>query len=131
MPVSSSIPGPLRRWGLACLIGLAGCASAPPTVAISNAEIAIRKADTVGAAQHAPLELHVAREKLDSASQALEEGESEVARRLAEQALVDAELAEAKTRAAKARQNANEVAKTVDALRGEASPEPIPAAAVK
>lgn len=126
--MSSSIPGPLRRWGLACLIPLAGCASASPTVAVSNAEIAIRKADNVGAAQYAPLELHIARKKLDSASQALEEGEDELARRLAEQALVDGELAEAKTRADKARQNANEVAKTVDALRGEASREPIPAA---
>ena len=93
--MSSSIPGPLRAWGLACLVGLAGCASAPPTVAISNAEIAIRKADAVGAAQHTPLELHVARKKLDSATQALEKGEIEVARRLAEQAQVDGELAEA------------------------------------
>ncbi len=129
--MSVSTPGPLRGWGFACLIGLAGCASTPPTVAISNAEIAIRKADTVGAGQHAPLELHVARKKLVSATQALEEGENEVARRLAEQALIDGELAEAKTRAAKARQNANEVAKTVDALRGEARPEPIPAAVVE
>ena len=74
----------------------------------------------MGAAQHAPLELHLARKKLDSAGQVLEEGEVEIARRLAEQALVDSELAEARTRAAKARENANQVAKTVDALRGEA-----------
>jgi hypothetical protein len=100
-------------------------------VAISSAEIAIRKADAVGAAQHAPLQLHLARKKLDSAGQVLEEGDVEVARRLAEQALVDGELAEALTRAAKARQNADEVAKTVDALRSEAGSGSTPAALAK
>ena len=131
MTVKVSTHGPLGGWALACLVGLAGCASTSPSVTISNAEIAIRKADTVGAAQHAPLELHVARKKLDSATQSMEEGDNEVARRLAEQALVDGELAEARTRAAKARQNANEVTKTVDALRGEARTTPTPASAVK
>ena len=123
----STIAGPLAG-ALACLVGLAACATTPPTVAVSNAEVAIRKADTVGAAQHAPLELHLARKKLVAANQALEEGEHDAARRLAEQALVDGELAEAMTRAAKARQNANEVAKTVDALRGEAQQLRAPAA---
>ena len=129
--MSVSIPGSLRTWGLACLVGLAGCANTFPRVAISRAEIAIRKADAVGAAQHAPLQLHLARKKLDSAGQVLEEGDVEVARRLAEQALVDGELAEALTRAAKARQNADEVAKTVDALRSEAGSGSTPAALAK
>ncbi len=129
MPESSPTPGALRGFGLACLIGaVVGCSSAPPTVAISNAEVAIRKADAINAAQYSPLELHVARKKLDSARQAVEEGDHQVARRLAEQALVDGELAEARTRAAKARKKAKEVAKTVDALRGEARVDPTPAA---
>ena len=129
MPVYRTTPAALCALGLACVIGAAvGCASAPPTAAVSKAEIAIRKADAIGASQYSPLELHVAREKLDSAGRALEGGRNDVARRLAEQALVDAELAEAKTRASKAQENAGEVAKTVDALRGEARVEPTPAA---
>ena len=119
--MSVLISSPFRELGLAILVGLVGCAGTPPNVAISNAEIAIRKADSVGAVQHTPLQLHVARKKLESATQALEKGENEVARRLAEQAQVDGELAEARTQAAKARQNADEVTKTVNALRGEAS----------
>ncbi len=122
--MSVSFPRPFRELGLAFLVGLVGCAGTPPNAAISNAEIAIRKADSVGAAQHTPLELHGARKKLESATQALEKGESEVARRLAEQAQVDGELAKARTRAAKARQNADEVTKTMNALRGEASAKP-------
>jgi len=112
----------LRRTLLALMwlpAALPGCASAPPTVAVSNAEVAIRKADAIGATQHAPLAMHVARQKLEAAGQALEEGKLPEARRLAEQARVDGELAEAKTRAAKARENSDQVAKTVEALRGE------------
>jgi len=114
-------------------VALPGCAGPPPTVAVSNAEVAIRKADAIGATQYAPLELHVARQKLESAGRALEEGEYLDARRLAEQARVDGELAEAKTRAGRARENSDQVAKTVEALRGESKrggpiTEPLPAA---
>ncbi len=60
----------------------------------------------------------------ESATQALEKGESAVASRLAEQAQVDGELAEARTQAVKARQNADEVTKTLNAPRSEASAKP-------
>ena len=123
--MSVLIPRPVRHLGLAFLVGLAGCAGTPPKVAISNAEIAIGNADSVGAAQYRLLELHVARKKLESATQALEKGESEVARRLAEQAQVDGELVEARTQAAKARQIADEVTKTLNAPRGEGSGRPV------
>ncbi len=117
-----AITTPLLRTLLAFAwlpVALPGCAGAPPTVAVSNAEVAIRKADAIGAAQHAPLALHVARQKLEAADQALEDGQLLDARRLAEQARVDGEFAEAKTRAAKARENSDQVAKTVEALRSE------------
>ncbi len=115
-------------------VALPGCAGAPPTVAVSNAEVAIRKADAIGATQYAPLALHVARQKLEAARRAIEDGETLDARRLAEQARVDGEFAEAKTRAAKARENSDQVAKTVEALRGESqrrrpNTKPRPAAA--
>jgi uncharacterized membrane protein YqiK len=100
--------------------GILGCATIlVPTEQMSNAEIALRKADESGAAQYAPLELHVAREKLDEAGLAFEDERYEQARRLAEQAFVDAEHAEAKARTEKARRNAKEVSRTVEVLRGE------------
>ena len=111
------------------ILGLLACAAATALIgcattrmqpqALSQAEIAVRKADAAGAAEHAPLELHVARQKLEEAGRAIEDKKPEVARHLAEQAFVDAELAEAMCRAQKARRNAGEAGATVDALRGE------------
>jgi hypothetical protein len=111
------------------ILGVLGCAAATSMIscattrvqpqALSQAEIAVRKADAAGAAEHAPLELHVARQKLEQADRAIESKKPDVARRLAEQAFVDAELAEAMCRAERARRNAEEVGRTVEALRGE------------
>jgi hypothetical protein len=104
----------------ATLFGAGACATARlPTEELSRAEIAVRKADEIGAVQYAPLELHVAREKLEQAGEATNRKEYDQARRLADEALVDAELAETIARAEKARRHAEEVRKTVDALRGE------------
>ena len=87
---------------------LAGCASSPPVADNfdDKAQVAIAKAITSGAEQHAPLELRFAREKLAAASQANLDGDSAQARRLARQAEVDAELCLAKTEAALAREPA-------------------------
>jgi len=122
--MSVLIPPLFRELGLAFLIGLVGCASAPPTEAISNAEITIRKANSMGAAEHTPLELQVAIKKLELANQALKKGENELARRLAEEAQIDGELAEAMTRAAQAHQKADRVRKTRNAPSDEPSAKP-------
>jgi hypothetical protein len=62
----------------------------------------------------------VAREKLLAAQKAMDDDDYEEARRLAEQATVDAQLAQAKASSAETQQQAAELRKTIDALREEA-----------
>lgn len=111
--------------GTSLLIGssllLAGCATAtPPTDAVATAGTAVNQAIDAKAAQHAPLELRLATEKLDRAQSALSEEDYEGARRLAEQARADARLAEANARSASERREAQEVEQTIDVLEREA-----------
>jgi hypothetical protein len=56
-----------------------------------------------------------------SAQSAMADEDYEDARRLAEQAIIDAQLAQAKANAFEAQQNAAEIRKTIDALRSEAA----------
>ena len=105
----------------ATVIGAGGCSSVqPPTGTISQAQLAIREAEQNKAAQHAPLELRKAREKLNQAEQAMRNEEYLTARRLSEQALVDARLAEVKAESDIARQNAADLQKAIKSLRAEA-----------
>ncbi len=105
--------------GFALLLG--GCAAArPPTEAIAAADMAVRKAESSGAGQHAALEMHRAREGLEEAKEKADHKRTyDTARHLAEKARADAELAEAKSRAAMAGTAADEENKTLDALRSE------------
>jgi hypothetical protein len=97
-----------------------GCsARRPPTAELSTADLAIRQAGERTASEHAPLDLRLAREKLDKARNAVDDDEYDRAERLAEQALVDAQVAEAKTEAAKADEQLAETRKTIDTLRRE------------
>jgi len=83
---------------------LAGCAvQAFPADQLAASEAAIARAERAGAAQLAPAELENAREKLRLTRRWVEARDYAPARWLAEQALVDAELAEAKSMAARAR----------------------------
>jgi hypothetical protein len=76
---------------------LAGCAGRKPVAEIARADQAVRHAQTTSDAdRYAPLELSSAQAKLASARRALDDGDYEDARRLAEQALADAQLAESK-----------------------------------
>ncbi len=98
-----------------------GCSSlAPPNEQIANAEMAIRKVDDSQGSRYAALDLLKAREKLDKAKLAMQEKEYTDARRLAEQAMVDALLAEEKARTAQSKETAREMARTVESLRREA-----------
>jgi predicted S18 family serine protease len=106
---------------MAGAFGVAGCSSVqPPTAAMSQAQLAIREADQSKASQYAPLELRQAREKFAEAEKAMRNEEYLTARRLAEQALVDARLAETKANSQIARQNAAELQKAIESLRAEA-----------
>jgi len=111
-------------WFLLCgIVGLSGCASKPPTATLSQlsqAELAVKQADKSKAPEYASLELYTAREQLASAQQAMNKKEYEEARRLAERALVNAQLAEAMGDAAQTRQAATELRQSIEALRREA-----------
>ena len=81
----------------AAVIAFAGCSSVkPPTGTVSQAQLAIRQADQSKASQYAPVELSKAREKFNDAEKAMRNEDYIKARRLSEQALVDARLAEVK-----------------------------------
>ena len=102
------------------IVGLASCASVPPpTDWIREAELATAEADHAEAQVYAPLELRLAREKLASAKQANADGDRIQARRFAEAALVDAELATLKSQTAKRKRGVAELEATVEALGGE------------
>ena len=62
----------------------------------------------------------MATEKADKAKQAMRDENYVLARRLAEQALVDAQLAESKAQSTEARQTATQLREGIEALRREA-----------
>ena len=82
----------------------AACASTPPIPAsnLQAAQQAIANAERVDSATHAAAELGEAREKLSSAQHAVEMKDMLTARQLADEARAEAELASARSDAAKA-----------------------------
>lgn len=105
------------------LLFLPGCGSAPPKEALSKAEVAIQNADRAGASQYEPELLSSARTKLSRANKDVAAGENDDARRMAEEALAEAVLANAKSGAAKQADQTNEMKKTIEALKQESSRE--------
>ncbi|MBP2300257.1 DUF4398 domain-containing protein [Azospirillum picis] len=87
------------RWRAAAVLsaalGMAACASdvPPPTAQLGAASQAVQEAERANALQYAPVALQSARDKLAAADSAMRADERTRARRLAEEARVDAELA--------------------------------------
>lgn len=82
---------------------LIGCASTPPpTGQMAVSKSALANAMSAGGSEYAAVEMKSAQDKLDRANRAMEKKEFEDARWLAEQAQVDARLAEKKAHSAKA-----------------------------
>jgi hypothetical protein len=100
---------------------LAGCADKvpPPTEQITLATRAIAQAESSGAFEFAPVELKSARDKLSLAQRAMEKEDNLKAGRLADEATVDANLAEAMARSAKSRKTVEELKENIRALREE------------
>lgn len=95
----------IRRTVLTACIAtaLGACASVPaPTEQMAVSTAAVANAVSAGGTGLAPGELHGARDKLARANAALLAEDYPLARTLAEQSEVDAQLAVAKSRAAKA-----------------------------
>ena len=105
--------------GVAAVV-MAGCASVPkPTEQIAVSNAAITSAVRAGGAEHAPVELKTAQDKMSQASQAMDKEEYESARWLAEEAQADATLAEKKAESAKARKAAVAMGEDIRVLREE------------
>jgi len=113
----------MHRIGIpvAAAIFMAGCASTSPApteqMAVSRA--AVINASSDGGNEFAPLELKSAMDKMDGAERAMVQKNYVFARQLAEQAQVDAQLAGAKARSAKAQKAADALQEESRVLRQE------------
>lgn len=103
------------------LFGLTACGTkiAPPDSQLSQATSSISQAESLGAYESAPIELKSARDKLNQAKQALQIEDYLTAQRLAEQAIVDANLAQAKARTAKSQKTVEEIKEGIRTLQEE------------
>ena len=105
---------------LTLMAGIAGCASTPaPTEQIAVSKAAVTTAARGGGNEFAPLELKSATEKMDRAERAMAEKDYVLAGRLAEQAQVDAKLAETKTAVARAQTAVEDAQESNRVLREE------------
>lgn len=113
---------PFATAGLvASMALLAACASAPPAPEseLDAARVAISNAAKADANRYAGAELGEAREKLALADGAVRQENMVAAERLAQQSRVQAELASARTAAAKAAQVNTEMERGAEALTEE------------
>lgn len=119
-------PHGVWRAGLAVAgMTLAACASIPnPTAEMATARSALDNARRAGAGQYAPGELNEAQAQMTAAERAQAGENYLLARRAAEQARAQAELAEEKVRLGKAEQSKAELDQTLRALRNEAAQPP-------
>ncbi|MBJ7309257.1 DUF4398 domain-containing protein [Rugamonas sp. CCM 8940] len=106
---------------IAAMLALGACASqkTPATADVAVSRAAVENATSAGAAELAPAEMQSARDKLMRANQALAAKDYGVARDLANQASVDAKLAQSKANSAKASSAADELQQSIRVLREE------------
>jgi hypothetical protein len=111
----------LRRAAIAAaLLTVAACASTPiPNEKIAVAKASVQRAEQSGAPEFAPVELAAAKEKLSRAEKAAADREAQPATQLAEQANVDAQLAEATAVQQKSHKAATEFDASMQTLRQE------------
>jgi hypothetical protein len=105
---------------------IVGCATkgVMPIEKFTNAETAIKSAQTAEAQSYAPLELRIAEDKLAEARSAAAREDYDGARRLADEALVNAQLAEKKADSERAKRAAQEMRDVIESLRRSAQ-EPV------
>jgi hypothetical protein len=108
-----------------CTLLLSACVSVPPpTDQMSSAKAAVADAISSGAPEFAPMEIRRAQTKLDDASAAMVAREYVRARRLNEQAELDAKLAGSKARAIKAQREVAQLEQNIRALQAEINRRP-------
>ncbi len=111
----------LRNIGIMAVTALfiSGCAGNPPTEQMAVSKVAISNATSAGSNEFAPLALRSAMEKMDAAERAMAAEDYILARQLAEQSQVDAQLALATARSTKAQKAANALQEGNRVLRKE------------
>jgi hypothetical protein len=108
-------------WGVVfCTLLWSGCVSAPPpSDQIASAKSAVADAISAGAPEFAPMDMRRAQTKLDDASAAMVAKEYLRARRLSEQAEVDAKLASSKAHSVKAQREVAKLEQDIRVLQAE------------
>ncbi len=112
-------PKTLTLAAVACLAAACGSTPERPVEDLARAEAGIRQAEQGGAERYGAMELQGARDKLERARTAADDGEMAEAERLAEEAALDADLAAAKTRSRKAQVAVRQVEDSIAMLREE------------
>lgn len=111
------------RSGAAAVLALgmlAACGSDPaPRQDLGSAQQAVSLARAQEAPQYAPKAYDKANGKLAQAQAALKKGDHVRARRLADEAAVDAELAQATAESAKNRAELNEIKRSIEKLKSQ------------
>jgi septal ring factor EnvC (AmiA/AmiB activator) len=110
------------RNAMLCAIafGIVACASAPmPVEKLALAKSSLERAEQAQAAQFAQIELNSARNKYAAAQAAADKRDADVAARLADQADIDAQLAESTARAKRQEQLVAEMDASLRDLRNE------------
>jgi hypothetical protein len=111
-----------------CILGLAfltltacGTTRQPPLSQMALAQSAVERAASAGSSEYASLDLKTARTKIDRAKTAMQSEDKDyiTAERLLEEAEVDAELAEAKSKTAKSQKIVAELKESITTLRDE------------
>jgi hypothetical protein len=101
-------------------LAAAGCATTPiPNEKIAVAKASLQHAEQSGAPELAPVEMSEARDKLSRAEKAAADHDAQPATELAEQANIDAQLAEATAQEKKSHKAAMEFDASMQALRQE------------
>lgn len=113
----------MTRGAVVCAaitLGMAACASTPiPNEKIAVAKASVQRAEQSGAPELAPVEMASARDKLARAEKAAADRNGQPATQLAEQANIDAQLAEATAQQQRSHKAAMESDANMQALRNE------------
>lgn len=106
---------------LAAISLVFGCASlkTPATADVAVSKAAVESAAGAGGAEFAPVEMSLAREKMVQANKAMADKNYKLASEWANQAQVDAKLAQSKARSAKAQMAADSLQDDIRVLREE------------
>lgn len=112
-----------RKWTVFTLILMVSmipaCAGVAPMEKMVKLESQITNARQAEAIVYSPLELKFAEDKYRLAQDAIEDKEYDVARQLADEAMLDAQFAEIKALSVRAQREAQEMRESIETLRTE------------